>query len=283
MKYDPRKHRSDLFRKRNRRGPVLPVSLVILVLIVALFALINPIQFVTTINPASVRVPPPTSSPTALPFPTSVNGGHIVFTCTRNNINQVCLINADGTGYKQLTNETTNTYYPAISPDGKTVVMAINKYDNFDIYLLILATSKMIQLTSNLGNSFSPDFSPDGKQILFVNRVGSGNSSLWLMGSMGENPHMLYAGPKDIVGAAWSPDGNSIAFAMEVDSAFTYEIFILDLENIQAPPCRLSHGLTGIGGALIGPTMAKTWSFLRARWKPGKSTALAWKPAKSPS
>ncbi len=250
MKYDPRKHRSDLFRKRNRRGPLLPVSLVILVLIVALFALINPIQFVTTINPASVRVPPPTSSPTALPFPTSVNGGHIVFTCTRNNINQVCLINADGTGYKQLTNETTNTYYPAISPDGKTVVMAINKYDNFDIYLLILATSKMIQLTSNLGNSFSPDFSPDGKQILFVNRVGSGNSSLWLMGSMGENPHMLYAGPKDIVGAAWSPDGNSITFAMEVDSAFTYEIFILDLENLQAPPRRLSYGLTGIGGSV---------------------------------
>jgi TolB protein len=250
MKYDPRKHRSDLFRKRSRRGPVLPVSLVILALLIALFALVNPIQFVTSINPVSVRIPPPTSSPTALPFPTSVNGGHIVFTCTRNNINQVCLINADGTGYKQLTNETTNTYYPAISPDGKTVVMAINKYDNFDIYLLILASSKMIQLTSSLGNSFSPDFSPDGKQILFVNRVGSGHSSLWLMGSMGENPHMLYAGPKDIVGASWSPDGNSIAFAMEVDSAFTYEIFILDLENLQEPPRRLSHGLAGIGGSV---------------------------------
>ena len=102
------------------------------------FRSVTPFQFVTTINPANVRIPPPTPTSTPLPFPTSVNGGHIVFTCTRNNINQICLINADGTGYKQLTNGTNNTYYPAISRDGKSVVFAINKYDNFDLYLLNL-------------------------------------------------------------------------------------------------------------------------------------------------
>jgi TolB protein len=250
MKYDSRKQRPNLFRQKQRRGPILPISLVILAIIILLLSLVTPYQFITNINPASVRIPPPTPSPTALPYPTSINGGHIVFTCTRKNINQICLINADGTGYMQLTNEITNTYYPAISSDGKGVVFAINKYDNFDLYLLNLINSKMTQLTDNLGNSFSPDFSPDGRQILFVNRVGNGNSSLWLMGSTGKKPHLLYMGPKDIVGAAWSPDGNSIAFAMGVDSQFTFEIFILDLEDLKAQPRRLSHGLDGIGGSI---------------------------------
>jgi TolB protein len=258
MKYDPRKQRSNLFNKRKRRGPILPISLVLLAVFIVLFSLITPTQFITNINPVSVRIPPPTPSPTPLPVPTSIHGGHIVFTCTRDNINQICLINADGTGYKQLTNETTNAYYPDISPDGKAVVFAVNKYDNFDLHLFDLASSKSIQLTNNLGNSFSPVFSPDGKQILFINRVANGNSSMWVMGSMGENPHVLYTGPKDIVGAAWSPDANSIAFAMAADSFYIFEIFVLDLEDLNAQPRRLSHDLTGIGGSIDWSPDGKT-------------------------
>lgn len=250
MKYDSRKARPYLFRKKGKRGPLLPVSLIVILLIIILFSFVTPSQILSNINPSSVRIPPPTPSATSLPFPTSVNGGHIVFTCTRNNINQICLINSDGTGYRQLTNEERNTYYPAISPDGKTVVFAINKYDNFDLYQLDISDSKLTQLTDNIGNSFSPDFSPDGSQILFVNRVGSGNSSLWLMGSKGEDSHLLYSGPKDIVGAAWSPDGGSIAFAMAVDSQFTFEIFILDVQDVKGNPRRISSGLSGIGGSI---------------------------------
>ncbi len=250
MKYDSRKRRTNLFRQERRSGPLLPISIIVLAVIILLFSLITPFQFITNINPASVKVPPPTPTATPRPFPTSINGGHIVFTCTRKNINQICLINADGTGYKQLTDATNNAYYPAISPDSSSVIFAINKYDNFDLYLLNLENSKLIQLTDNIGNVFSPEYSPDGKQILFINRVADGHSSLWLMGSMGESPHLLYGGLKDIVGAAWSPDGNSIAFAMAVDTQYTFEIFLLDLEDLKAQPRGLSHDLTDIGGSI---------------------------------
>ncbi len=250
MKHDLRKNRHELFRRQERRGPILPVSLVILAAIILLFSLISPLQFFTNINPASVRVPPPTPTSTPLPVPTDVHGGHIVFTCTRNNINQICMINADGSDYQQLTNQSTNTYYPAISPDGKSVVFAVNQYDYFDLYSLTLGNSKLTQLTDNIGNSFSPDYSPDGKQILFVNRPTESPSALWVMGSKGESPHLFYAGPKDIVGAAWSPDGNTIAFAMAVDLQYTYQVFLLDVRNAEAPPRRISSGLSGIGGSI---------------------------------
>jgi Tol biopolymer transport system component len=168
----------------------------------------------------------------------------------REEINQICLINADGTGFKQLTDVTTNAYYPTVSPDGESVVYAVNKYDDFDLYMLVLSSSKLFQLTSNIGNAFSPDFSPDGRSILFLNRAAEGPSALWVMESTGANARLLYAGPNTIVGAAWSPDGHTIAFAMAVDRLFTYEIFLLDVNTPDRAPRRLSHDLADIGGSL---------------------------------
>jgi Tol biopolymer transport system component len=37
---------------------------------------------------------------------------------------------------------------------------------------------------------------------------------------------------------------------MEVDSPFTFEIFIVDLSDINIQPRRMSHGLSGIGGSI---------------------------------
>lgn len=250
MKYDPGRRRQNLFRRDHPRRRAVPVSLIILATLIVLFSLVNPSRFFTDVNPANVIVPPFTPTPTPLPAPTDVHGGHIVFTCTRADVNQICLINADGTGYQQLTHEDLNSYYPAISPDGREIVFATNKYDNFDLYMLMRGSSDLVQLTDNIGNAFSPSFSPDGRQIAFVNRAANGPSSLWVMGSHGENPHVLYTASNNIVGAAWSPDGTRIAFAMAVDSQFTYEIFLLSPANTKASPQRTSSGLSGIGGSL---------------------------------
>ncbi len=234
------------------RGPLVPISFAIIVLLLALFSMIRPFQFGSGINfnPANVTVPPYTPTPTAVPTPTSIHGGHIVFTCTRKNVNQICMIRADGTGYQQLTNGDQNAYYPVMSPDTKTIVFALNQYDIFNLSVLTLANSDVSTLTDQIGNSFSPDFSPDGKQIVFVNKVGDTPSALWVVSSDGKKPHQVYAGPRNIVGAAWGPDGHTIAFTMEVDSAFTYQVFLIDLNNLNAGPKQVSRGRNDIGGSL---------------------------------
>jgi TolB protein len=253
MRFDPRKRRPDLFRQRKPRGPLLPVSIVVIIGLIALLSLIKPFSFFTTVNPANVTVPaftPTPTSPPPSPMPTDVHGGHIVFTCTRGDINQICMIRADGTGFAQLTHETNNGYYPVLSPDARSVVFALNQYDLFNLNILTLDDENLRKLADNIGNSFSPDFSPDGNQVVFVNRVGVGHSALWVVGSRGQQPHALYNGPKDIVGAAWSPDGAWIAFTMEVDTPYSYEVFLLDVQHPEVPPRRISHGLAGIGGSL---------------------------------
>lgn len=251
MKYDAeRKRRTNLFKQPKRRGPLLPISILIVAVLLALFALVTPFNYILNINPGNVTVPSFTPTSTPIPTPTDIHGGHIVFTCSRKDVNQICMIRTDGSGYVQLTNGTDNAYYPVMSPDARSIVFALNQYDIFNLNILSLANNSVRKLTDNIGNSFSPDFSPDGKQIVFANRVGDAPSALWVVGNKGEKPHQLFAGPKDIVGAAWSPDGNWIAFTMQVDLAFTYEVFLLDFKHPSAAPRRISHGLSGIGGSL---------------------------------
>jgi TolB protein len=250
MKYDSRMRRAHLFGQKPPRRPLLPVSLLILAIALGLFSLVSPTSFFTDINPANVVVPRWTPTPTPLPAPTDVHGGHIVFTCTRKEVNQICMINADGTGYTQLTNGANNSYYPNISPNGQEILFATNKYDDFDLYVTTRGGSDLSQLTDSIGNAFSPSYAPDGRQIVFVNRAASGPSSLWMMGSKGENPRLFYAAANNVVAAAWSPDGVSIAFAMAVDSQFDYRVFLLPVGNPHASPRLVSSSLGAIGGSL---------------------------------
>ena len=64
----------------------------------------------------------------------------------------------------------------------------------------------------------------------------------------GLNPHLVYAGANTIVAAAWSPDGERIAYAMSVGIPQEYEICTMDTDGKNH--IRLSQGLNGIGGSI---------------------------------
>ena len=291
-------------RARRRYHP-LPVSLFIIAALLALFGLVTPSRLPTSINPGNVSIPSPTATSTALPQPTDVHGGSIVFTCTRQEINQICMVRADGSGYEQLTLGESHSYYPAISRDGDQIIFAANQYETFDLYRLApkviegarTRRSRLKRLTDYIGNAYSPSFSPDGKRVLFVNRAGERPAALWMMGSKGEDPHPVYSPPNDVVGAAWSPDGLKAAFAMPVQRLFAYEIFLLDLGNTTAPPQKVPGEIADIGGSIswsplqedllifAGPAAAR--EVFRLDLKSGKTTQLTFggnnaSPAYSP-
>lgn len=243
-------HRRIFSRRTSGRGIRLPLGLM---LVAALFVLCLLIPS-TSINVSTINIPDgdlPTPLPTLSPPPppTREHIGRIVFTCTRGDFNQLCMVNADGTGYFQLTNIEAHNYYPVFSPKGGSIVYASNQNGGvFDLFLFIFEGSRLIRLTENIGNVVSPSFSPDGSTILFINRAGEGPASLWMIDSTGENPRLFYAGPNTIVAADWSPDGNTIAFAMAVDRPNAYEVFLIgaDGSNVR----QLTRGLEGIGGSL---------------------------------
>ncbi|MDL1910065.1 hypothetical protein FBQ81_05125 [Chloroflexi bacterium CFX6] len=243
--------RRRIFSRRNvSRGIRLPLGLIFVVIAVGLCLMIPSANLnLGDFSASDPDLPTPLPTFTPLPKPTKPHIGRIIFTCTRGDFNQLCLVNADGTGYQQITNVQAHNYYPVYSPSGASIVYASNQNGGyFDLFMFVFQGSRLIRLTDNIGNVVSPSFSPDGETILFANRAGEGPTSLWTVKSAGDNPKLLYAAPNNIVAADWSPDGNTIAFAMAVDRPDSYEIFLMDADAANVR--QLTRGLQGIGGSL---------------------------------
>lgn len=161
---------------------------------------------------AQVVIP---ASPDGEPF------GQIAFTCQVfkvTAINQICIIHADGTGFRRLTTDNTKQhYYPSVAPDGKSVIYAAFREPNiYEIYEINIASGSVAQLTDRLGNVNGPEISPDGKSIAF--KLSTANSNqIWLMDRDGKNQRRIpNASGWD---PAWSPDGKTILFASDMEGA----------------------------------------------------------------
>jgi len=171
--------------------------------------------FLSTPIPSTVMAP--TSSSTDQPK------GKIVYTCQIFKIqasNQICIINADGTGFRRLTTDDNKQhYYPSLSPDGKSVVYAAFREANiYEIYEMDLVSGNVVQLTNRLGNLNSPEIAPDGKHIIFKTSSANTNKNvIWIMDRDGKNADKI----SRVEGwdPTWSPDGEYVLFASDMDGA----------------------------------------------------------------
>jgi Tol biopolymer transport system component len=155
----------------------------------------------------TVEVAPTTAmAPTFIPGSDS-SAGKIVFACYVNQIDQICIMNADGSGRRQLTNFQATAFYPSLSPDGQTVYFSSSQSGSFEIYSIGAQGDNLQRLTNGIGALYAPELSPDGSKIIFTNH-GNG---IWVMNADGSDPHAITF--RDDIDPTWSPDGSMIAFA----------------------------------------------------------------------
>ena len=176
----------------------------------------------------SSPTPTSTSQPSSGPEPTGV----IAFTCQVDKVqasDQICVINADGTGFKQLTFDDVRHFYPSMSPDGKSVVYSAYREDNiFEIYEVNIATGNIKRLTDRLGVLTAPEISPDGDQIVFTRWTAQSDRYLiWTMDRDGKNAGNI----SGVEGwdPTWSPDGKHVLYAANLNgSNQLYTIRVVD-------------------------------------------------------
>jgi Tol biopolymer transport system component len=108
-------------------------------------------------------------------------------------LNDIYIMNADGTGVKQLTqNINAQDYDPHLSPDGSKIVFFSGRdTTNYDIFVMNADGSQITNLTNVLTGGFqdiSPTWSPDGKQIAFESYLyPDGPTHIFVMNTDGTN------------------------------------------------------------------------------------------------
>jgi Tol biopolymer transport system component len=152
--------------------------------------------------------------------------GKIVYTCQLAG-DQICLVNADGTGFRQLTSDSVKHWYASISTDGLSIIYSAFLEDNiYEIYEMDLASGTATQLTDKLGVLLAPEISPDGGSIVFTRGDAKNASEIWVMERSGANPRIVHARGWD---PSWSPNGTQILFASDVEGA--KNLFVANLDG----------------------------------------------------
>lgn len=155
-------------------------------------------------------------------------GGKIVFTSYLHRFPQIWMMNADGSGQREIPTGLELNASPALSPDGTQIAFSGSAKGNPDIYVVSTSGSGLKRLTMTHALEASPDWSATGRQILYTSDQ-SGTPQIWVMDAEGTGARRVtYAGNWNDEGA-WSPDGSKIAFACRNEGDFN--ICVMDFST----------------------------------------------------
>jgi dipeptidyl aminopeptidase/acylaminoacyl peptidase len=146
----------------------------------------------------------------------SPGGTRLVFTryATDPNDGDLWLINADGTGLRQLTAGSADDFQATWSPDGSRIAFGSDRDGDYDIYTMDPTGHDIRRVTTNTGIvDYEPAWSPDGTQIAFISNRAT-QDELYVMAASGGPASIIHAqtGSGFDIAPAWSPDGGTIAF-----------------------------------------------------------------------
>lgn len=105
----------------------------------------------------------PTKTQTTIKWPLEQK---IAFSSNRNGNFEIYVMNTDGTGITNLTNNPARDEQPAWSPDGMSIVFTSDRDGFPDIYIMSKERND-IRLTQDANIEINPTWSPDGKKIAF--------------------------------------------------------------------------------------------------------------------
>jgi len=170
----------------------------------------------------------------------------------------IYVMNADGSGLKQLTSGFGDDQWPSWSPDGSTIAYSNSGRSPLDdnatsvtqeIWTVPASGGTPRRLTDGGWND-TPAYSPDGTQIAFENGGG-----IFLMDANGQNPQLIKGLPTSAFSPRWSPDGKSLAY-LHFSGRYSHDGIPLERVSL----VRLSSGaIGGIPGLVAGAKNAVQW------------------------
>src|SRR5437660_1613090 len=159
--------------------------------------------------------------------------GTIAFHSNRDGDFDIYVMNADGSGVRQLTHTTVHEFDPIWSPDGKQIAFQSDRDGDTDLYTMNADGSGVRQLTNDPASDEGDHagWSPDGERIVFSSTRDGGDLDIFTMNADGSGvtqlTHNDFIADDDPV---WSPDGKRIAFHSTRDGG-DEDIFVMNADG----------------------------------------------------
>jgi Tol biopolymer transport system component len=123
---------------------------------------------------------------------------------------QIAMVNADGTGFRQITSGANNNGFPAFAPDGKRIVYRTTGPDGDGLRIMNMDSHSITVLTKEYDNF--PAWSPRGDLIAFIRQV-DGDYEIFSIRPDGKDLKRLTNSRGNEAHLAWSPDGEKMLFS----------------------------------------------------------------------
>jgi TolB protein len=159
----------------------------------------------------------------------SPDGTKIAFMNNYDGDFEICVMNADGTGIKQLTKNSAIDGFPTWSPDGRRIAFASNRDGDDDIWVMNADGSDQTNVTSDdPADNEDPHWSPNGRWIgSTTDQYGYWHVVVILLDIKFEAT--LDWGRESTWFDSWSPDGRS--FLVHDNRAGDYDIYRYDIPD----------------------------------------------------
>lgn len=216
--------------------------------------------------------PEPTHTPLPSPTSTPVGGGlgQIAFASTRTGIPQVYIMNSDGSGVRQITNEQEGACQPDWSPDGSQLVYVSpcsqkqDTYKGSSLYTISANGENRKSLPTTVGGDFEPAWSPDGKRIAFTS-LRDGYMEIYML-NLETSQIIRITRAMDIKSGvyarqpAWNPAGFQIVYVLK--RLGTTQIWVTTDGDVNLPKPNDQIAQTGNNSNDFLPTWTRDGQFI---------------------
>lgn len=163
--------------------------------------------------------------------------GTIAFSGGSGRAREIFVVQADGSGLRQVTNDANLAVSPSISPDAGKIAFTSYTSGYPDIHLLDLRSGSRRRLFSSPGTNTGAAFSADGSKLA-LSMSFTGNPEIYV-GGLGGGAKRITQSPSVESSPTWSPDGRRIAYVS--DAGGRPQIYITGAGGGAAQPVRTGH------------------------------------------
>jgi Tol biopolymer transport system component len=158
--------------------------------------------------------------------------GQIIYTSLVNGNPNIWVMNADGTGHKQLTNDPGDNSFPSVTPDSRYIIFVSNRTGFMNLWRMDSDGGNQKQLTRGEDDSW-PWSTPDSRWIVY-HSGNQGLRTLWRVSTEGGNPEQLTDYPS--LCPVVSPDGQWISFYYRPETKAPWKLAIIPFNG--GPPVK---------------------------------------------